>query len=380
MGGNIFFRKFNLSQINCVIMQINHSMIRLFNIMCVVVLFQVSAQSQTKNKENTDLPRVVILATGGTIAGSGESSVKAAYTAGKVPVDDLLNAVPQIHNYARISGEQIAQIGSQNMNIETWLKLSNRINEIFENNIADAVVVTHGTDTQEETAYFLELTVKSNKPVVLVGAMRPSTAMSQDGNRNLLDAVMVAASPNSKEVGVVVAMNEEVYTARDVTKTVTTNMSTFKSNNFGPIGLIYDGKVSYYYKSLRNPVDKFNIKGLTKLPQVEIIYGYADASSTIISASINEGVKGIVYAGVGNGNFSDKVGKELERASKNGIIVCRSARAGAGRVTLDNEVDDKVLGFIVADDLNPQKARILLMLALTKTSDRETLQEIFMKY
>ncbi|UUC47332.1 type II asparaginase [Flavobacterium cerinum] len=346
----------------------------------VLIVFQIQGQSKnTKNKE-IELPRIMILATGGTIAGSGESSSKAAYTAGQIPIDNLLNAVPQIHEMARIKGEQIAQIGSQDMNVETWLKLSNRINAIFENNEADGVVITHGTDTQEETAYFLSLTVKSDKPVVLVGAMRPATAMSQDGNRNLFDAVMVAAAPNSQGIGVVTAMNEEIYAARDVTKTVTTSTATFKSRNFGPIGLIYDGKVSYYYKSLRNPEQKFNIKGLKKLPQVEIIYGYADASPRAITATVEEGAKGIVYAGMGNGNFNAPVGKALENAVKKGVTVCRAARVGAGRVTLLNEVDDQALGFVVADDLSPQKARILLMLALTQTHDQKTIQDIFFKY
>ncbi|MTG98733.1 type II asparaginase [Myroides albus] len=346
------------------------------------VMFTFQIQAQTKATQSADAPqsRVIILATGGTIAGSGESSTKAAYTAGKVPVDDLLNAVPQIHDLAKVKGEQIAQIGSQDMNIETWLKLSERINEIFDNNEADGVVITHGTDTQEETAYFLELTVHSDKPVVLVGAMRPSTAMSQDGNRNLLDAVMVAASPNSQGIGVVTAMNEAVFAARDVTKTVTTNIATFQSRNFGPIGLIYDGKVSYYYKSLRSSAPKFNIKGLKKLPQVEIIYGYADASAITVKAVRDAKVDGIVYAGMGNGNFNAQVGAELEAAAKSGIAVCRAARAGAGRVTLFNEVDDQALGFVVADDLNPQKARILLMLALTRTKDANAIQDIFFKY
>lgn len=347
------------------------------------VLFVFQVQAQAKNKVKTDHttePRVIILATGGTIAGSGESSTKAAYTAGKVPIDNLLNAVPQMHDIAKIKGEQIAQIGSQDMNIETWLKLSNRINEIFEKNEADGVVVTHGTDTQEETAYFLELTVNSDKPVVLVGAMRPSTAMSQDGNRNLLDAVMVAASPSSKGVGVVTAMNEAVFAARDVTKTNTTNTGTFQSKNFGPIGLIYDGKVNYYYKTLRSPEKKFDIKGLTKLPQVEIIYGYADASPKAINAIIEEKIAGIIYAGMGNGNFNAPVGKALADASESGIIVCRAARTGAGRVTLHNEVDDEALGFIVADDLSPQKARILLMLALTQTKNKQSIQNMFFKY
>ncbi|MEC4113395.1 type II asparaginase [Myroides pelagicus] len=346
----------------------------------VMFTFQMQAETQKAYSDKGEKPRVIILATGGTIAGSGESSTKAAYTAGKVPVDDLLNAVPQIHDLADIKGEQIAQIGSQDMNIDTWLKLSQRINEIFDNNEAEGVVVTHGTDTQEETAYFLELTVNSDKPVVLVGAMRPSTAMSQDGNRNLLDAVMVAASPNSQGIGPVIAMNESVFAARDVTKTITTNIATFQSRNFGPIGLIYDGKVSYYYKSLRSSEAKFNVKGLKKLPQVEIIYGYADASAITVKALREAKVKGIVYAGMGNGNFNAQVGAELEAAAKSGIAVCRSARAGGGRVTLFNEVDDKALGFVVADDLNPQKARILLMLALTRTADANAIQDIFFKY
>lgn len=348
-----------------------------------ILLFMISAfvlPLKAQNKTQKTSPRIIILATGGTIAGSGESSTKAAYIAGKVPIDDLLNAVPQIHDYGKITGEQIAQIGSQDMNVVTWLKLSKRINEIFKNNEADAVVVTHGTDTQEETAYFLDLTVNSDKPVVLVGAMRPSTAMSQDGNRNLLDAVMVASSPKSQGKGVIVAMDEKIFDARDVTKTSTTNLETFKSRNFGPIGLIYDGKVNYYYKSLRNPSKKFDVTSLTSLPQVEIVYGYADASPASVTGIINSGVKGIVYAGMGNGNFGEPVGKALADASKKGILVCRSARAGSGRITLDNEVKDAEFGFVVSDDLSPQKARVLLMLALTTTSDREKMQQYFFEY
>ena len=346
----------------------------------LIVLFMslltVSIQAQSSQESK----RIIILATGGTIAGSGESATKAAYTAGKVPIDELLNAVPQIHNYGKITGVQIASIGSQDMNIVTWLKLSKRINEIFKNNEADAVVVTHGTDTQEETAYFLDLTVMYDKPVVLVGAMRPSTAMSQDGNRNLLDAVVVAASPESQTRGVIVAMDEKIFDARDVTKTSTTNLETFQSRNFGPLGLIYDGKVKYYYQSLRNPAKKFDVTKLNSLPQVEIVYGYADANANSVYCISNSGPKGIVYAGMGNGNFNAPVGKALAEASKKGIIVCRSARAGSGRVTLDNEVKDAELGFVVSDDLNPQKARVLLMLSLTETSDRAKIQQNFFEY
>lgn len=347
----------------------------------LLFLMSVAAlQIQAQTKPSKTSPRIIILATGGTIAGSGESSTKAAYTAGKVPIDDLLNAVPQIHDYGKITGEQIAQIGSQDMNVVTWLKLSKRINEIFKNNEADAVVVTHGTDTQEETAYFLDLTVMSDKPVVIVGAMRPSTAMSQDGNRNLLDAVMVAANPKTQGRGVIVAMDEKVFDARDVTKTSSTNLETFQSRNFGPIGLIYDGKVNYYYQSLRNPIKKFDVTKLTSLPQVEIVYGYADASPLTVTCLSNAPVKGLIYAGMGNGNFGEPVGKALAEASKKGILVCRSARAGSGRITLDNEVKDAELGFVVSDDLNPQKSRVLLMLSLTETSDRAKIQQNFFEY
>jgi L-asparaginase len=343
-----------------------------------LTLYFATLQAQDKVAKTS--PRVIILATGGTIAGSGESATKAAYTAGKVPIDELLSAVPQIHDLGKITGEQIASIGSQDMNVVTWLKLSKRINEIFKNNEADAVVVTHGTDTQEETAYFLDLTVMSDKPVVIVGAMRPSTAMSQDGNRNLLDAVMVAADSKSQGKGVIVAMDEKIFDARDVTKTSTTNLETFQSRNFGPIGLIYDGKVNYYYQSLKNPSKKFDVTKLSTLPQVEIVYGYADASPITVTCLASSGAKGLVYAGMGNGNFGEPVGKALAEASKKGITVCRAGRAGSGRITLDNEVKDAELGFVVADDLNPQKARVLLMLSLTETSDRAKVQQNFFEY
>ncbi|CAN1575034.1 AnsB L-asparaginase/archaeal Glu-tRNAGln amidotransferase subunit D [Flavobacteriaceae bacterium] len=349
----------------------------------IVLLFLVCftvLQIQAQDKITKTSPRIMILATGGTIAGSGESSTKSAYTAGKVPIDDLLNAVPQIHNYGKITGEQVASIGSQDMNVVTWLKLSNRINQIFKENLADAIVLTHGTDTQEETAYFLKLTVMYDKPVVVVGSMRPSTAMSQDGNRNLLDAVMVAANPKSQGKGVIVAMNEKIFDPRDVTKSSSTNLETFLSRNFGPIGLIYDGKVNYYYQSLKNPSKKFDVSKLTSLPQVEIVYGYADANPITVTGLLNASVKGLIYDGMGNGNFNAPVGKALAEASKNGILICRSNRTGSGRTTLENEVDDAGLGFVVADDLSAQKARVLLMLSLSETSDKNKIQQNFFEY
>lgn len=347
---------------------------------------EINAQS-VKPPVTSKLPRVIILTTGGTIAGKGKSATEAAYTAGMLKTHDLLSAVPEIQQKAEINDEVIANIGSQDMSIDIWLKLAKRINEIFEKKDADAVVITHGTDTQESTAYFLSLTVKYDHPVVLVGAMRPATAMSADGNRNLLDAVTVAADPQSQGRGVMVVMNELIFTARDVTKTSTSSTGAFQSRNFGPVGLLYDGKISYYYKPERKSGSKspFDITGRTTLPQVEIAYGYADASKDAVCAFIENKVAGIVYAGVGNGNINRANMHVLKEAAQKGILVCRAARVGSGRVTLHNEVNDAACRFIVADDLSPQKARILLMLALTKTEtdpklQLQNMQQLFFEY
>ncbi len=326
--------------------------------------------------------RVKILATGGTIAGSGAAADRAAYTAGALPIQQLLGAVPEIHKVAQVTGEQIASVGSQDMSIEIWLKLAKRINEIFKNNEADAVVITHGTDTQEETAYFLSLTVKFDRPVVITGSMRPATAISADGNKNLLDAVVVAAAPESQNRGVMVSFNEQLYSGRDVVKTHTTSLDAFHSPNHGPIGVVYDGKVNYYYTPdhKSNAATPFYVDKLTSLPKVDIVYMYADAGPTAIQAFANSRAQGIVIAGVGNGNFNKAFYDEVSKTVKKGITVCRSTRINAGRVLLHDEINDDELGTIVSDDLNPQKARILLMLALTQTHDRKKLQEYFFHY
>ncbi len=353
----------------------------LLNIFFMISFSSCKASHNTENPISTstqeEKPHITILATGGTIAGEGVSKTKAGYTAGQKPIEDLLNAVPEIHDIAKIDGEQIANIGSQDMNIETWLKLSRRINTIFENNEADGIVITHGTDTMEETAYFLSLTVSSNKPIVLVGAMRPATALSQDGNRNLLDAVIVAAAPESAKVGTIVVMDGKIFSARDIDKTNTISTSAFQSRNHGPMGTVFDGKVDYRYKPLRQPKHIFDVKDQETLPQVDILYGYADARPEAVGFSMKFGARGIIYAGVGNGNFSQDVQKALAEVVKEDIVVVRSSRIGSGKVTLNNEVDDEKYGFVVADDLNPQKARILLMLALTETHNSKEIQKLF---
>jgi L-asparaginase len=328
------------------------------------------------------LPRIIILATGGTIAGKGASADRAGYTAGKIPIEDLIGAIPQVKKVADISGEQISSIGSQDMTTEIWKKLAVRANEIFDKNEADGIVITHGTDTQEETAYFLDLLVSSDKPVVLTGSMRPATAISADGPKNLYDAITVAASPKSKGKGVMVSFNEGIFDGRDVMKMSTTKVNAFFSPNTGPIGQVYDGKVEFYQASMRevNVKTPFSVSLDTKLPRVDIVYMYADAPGDMIDMLVAKKVDGIVIAGVGNGNFNKAFMEAVKRAVAAGVVVCRASRAPSGRVVLEDEINDAELGTIVSDDLTPQKARILLMLGLTKTKDRKQLQKFFFTY
>jgi len=328
------------------------------------------------------LPRIKILATGGTIAGQGASADRSAYTAGQLPIKDLIAAVPGIDKVAEISGEQISNVGSQDMTVDIWIKLNKRINEIYKNNEADGIVITHGTDTQEETAYFLSLTVRYDKPVIITGSMRPATAISADGPKNLYDAVTLAASKQAAHSGVLLVFNEYIFTGRSAVKTSTTHLNAFTAPNNGPIGQVYDGKVILYETPVRkaNKNTPFDITGLTTLPEVAIVELYADAPATAINAYVASGVKGIVTGGLGNGNLNKVNSDAAASAVKKGIAVARASRVPSGRVTLFDETDDQKLGTIVTDDLIPQKARILLMLSLTQTSDSKKLQEYFFEY
>lgn len=327
-------------------------------------------------------PNITILATGGTIAGAGESSVKSSYSAGAVTVDKLLAAVPDINNMAVIKGEQISNIGSQEMNNKVWLKLAKRVNELLKKDDVDGVVITHGTDTMEATSYFLNLTVKSKKPIVFVGAMRSGSSMSADGPLNLYNAVSVATSEKSMDKGVLVVMNDEIHSSREVTKTNTSAVNAFDSVNTGKIGTVYYGNVNYYMTPTRkNTIDsEFDIEKIESLPRVDIVYGHANDTDAFVNAAVQAGAKGIIHAGMGNGNLFPLTQEALAKASKKGVIVARSSRVGTGRTNLHGEVDDEKYGFIATDNLNAQKARILLMLGLTKTNDKEKLQEMYFNY
>ena len=327
-------------------------------------------------------PNIHILATGGTIAGTGASATATNYTAGQVAIGTLLDAVPQLKEIAHVTGEQVVRIGSQDMNDEVWLTLANRINELLNQPETDGIVITHGTDTMEETAYFLNLTVKSDKPVVLVGAMRPSTALSADGPLNLYNAVVTASDKQSTGKGVLVVMNGSILGAESVSKMHTTGVETFQAPNAGALGYVLNSQVVYNQAPLKKHTTEsvFDVSGLKKLPKVGIVYSYSNIDADMVEPMLKNGYEGIVHAGVGNGNIHRNVFPVLEKARKQGIQVVRSSRITSGPTTLDNEVDDAHYEFIASQQLNPQKARILLMLALTKTRDWKEIQQYFLEY
>ena len=325
------------------------------------------------------LPNVAVYATGGTIAGQSAASDKTNYSAAKVGVDKLVQAVPELANIANVTSDQVAQIGSQDMSDAVWLTLAKKINA--ECGKKDGFVITHGTDTMEETAYFLNLVTKSDKPVILVGAMRPATAISADGPMNLLEAVRVASTPEAKGKGVMIVMNDEINGARDVTKTNTTNPATFKSPELGAMGYVSGNKVRFYKQSTKRHTtnSEFDVSKLDTLPRVDIIYSHVDDDRVMADAAVAAGAKGIIHAGTGNGSIANPTMEGLKDAVAKGVVVVRSARVPNGATTVSLPMWTKA-GFLESDTLNPQKSRLLLQLALTKTQDPKEIQRMFDQY
>lgn len=344
----------------------------------------------------TAKPRLEIIATGGTIAGAQASKVDYGYKAGAFNVNDLINAVPQLRDLADITGEQVVNIGSQDMNDTVWLKLAKRINARLASTDVDGIIVTHGTDTMEETSYFIDLVTPHEKPIVFTGSMRPATAIGADGPANLYNAATVAANPRARERGALVVLNDSIHRARDVTKTHTTNVETFRSLNRGPIGLAHTGKITWLERHDDNDSDpgaklaaartpaaapaRFIVDDLEALPRVDILYAHANMSTDLIDAAIKGGAKGIVIAGVGDGNMTQPAIDRLAEAARTGVVVVRSTRLPAGIVLRNNEVNDDKLGFVASGELTPAKARVLLQLALTTTKDPTKIQRMFLTY
>jgi L-asparaginase len=346
-----------------------------------VVIFGLAASAAQSRK-----PLVYVLSTGGTISGRGDSSTNLTdYRSGSVPGEQLVAGVPEIKAIADVHVEQVANVSSTDIGPSHWLMLAKRIDRIFKDDPGAAgVVITHGTNTLEETAYFLNLTVRHDRPVVLIGSMRPSTAISADGPINLLNGIRTAVAPDARGKGVLVVLNDEINAARDVTKTNTLRVETFRAPELGLLGYVDGDRVSFYRESTRRHTTKseFDVTNLQQLPAVQIVYSYAGAGTAPLDAAVASGAAGIVIAGTGNGLVSTEEQSVLQRVSAmDGTrrpIVVRSARVGNGRVTPRHTYD--AMNAIPADNLNPQKARVLLMLALTRTHDPKEIARMFSEY
>ena len=332
-------------------------------------------------------PRVRIVATGGTIAGIGPHRLDYMLypeSGKKLTISESLARIPEVEEIAEVQGEDFSSVGSTSVGPVEWIAMAQRINRIFrEDTGMSGVVVTHGTATLEETSYFLHLTVKSTKPVVLTGAMRPPSALSSDADINLLDAVRVSACADASGKGVLTVLNNEVQSAREVTKANTFRVETFRPNELGFLGYVdSDGEVVFYRSPTRKhtTATPFDVAGVEALPRVDIVYAYAGADGLLVDAVRRNRSDGLVLAGFGSGTYPPAVLEAGAQAVSDGIPVVMASRATAGRVVITPRGER--LGYIVCDNLPglPQKARILLMLALTLTRDRGEIQQMFREY
>ncbi|HSV36498.1 MAG TPA: type II asparaginase [Ramlibacter sp.] len=327
-------------------------------------------------------PNVVVLATGGTIAGAGASAANSAtYAAAKVPVDKLLAGLPELANVANVKGEQVFQIASESFTNDNLMKLGKRVSALVKQADVDGIVITHGTDTLEETAYFLNLVIRSDKPIVVVGSMRPGTALSADGALNLLNAVTVAASKDAAGKGVLVTMNDEIQSGRDVSKSVNIKTEAFKSQ-WGPLGMVVEG-TNYWFRApvkRHTAQSEFNIDEISALAPVEIVYGYGNVPRLAYESAGKSGVKALIHGGTGNGSVADRIVPALQELRSQGVQIIRSSRVSDGFVLRNAEQPDDKYDWVVAHDLKPQKARILAAVALTKATNSKELQRIFWQY
>ena len=331
---------------------------------------------------NGNRPAVAIVGTGGTIASKGAHPLELLNYIDRADIytaEELVAATPVLCEVADPVVIPFSAVASQDIEPTDWLRLVRCINEIDDDHI-HGVVVTHGTATLEETAWFLNLTVTNSRPVVVVGAQRPHTGLSTDAHLNLVNAARLATSAQARGLGVLVCLNDEVHAARDVTKTSTMRLSTFRTPDFGLLGQVDHDRVSIYRHVTRRtaPNTEFDVETIESLPRVDIVYAYAGADGTHIDACIDAGAQAIVVAGFAPGLVTQRMYSSLTRAAEQGIYIVQSSRAGSGRVTALKT--KHVAGTITADNLTPQKARILMMLALTRTQDRQEITRMFGEY
>jgi L-asparaginase len=334
----------------------------------VLVLLALSLCIQPAAAQ-TRRPPVVVIGTGGTIGSAG------GYWTGnptRVPIEQLVR-VPGIDSVASITSEQLWNVASSAIGPARWLELSRHVAELLRTRPELAgVVITHGTDTMEETAYFLDLTLPGDRPVIVTGAMRPSDMAGADGPANLTNAARAAVDPRARGRGTMVLMDDRLLAARDVTKTNSTRLDTFQAPERAPIAIVDADGLFYRGPSPGRSTPLFDITALRELPRVDVVYGYAGADSVVIDALVAAGAKGLVMAGVGRGGLTPAQNGALRRARAAGVAVVVGTRTGAGRVPVER--DDGMIG---AGDLNPQKARVLLMLALARTTDPREIARIF---
>ena len=332
-----------------------------------MLAFSLGATAQDK------LPLVKVVATGGTIANTPSGRLNAA---------EVAEAIPQLKQVARLEVEEVIRVGSSSITLENWLTLARRINEILSREPeVKGIVVTHGSNTVEETAYFLSLTIKSDKPVVLTAAQRQFTTLSSDSPKNFLQAVRVAASDDARGKGALVVVNDVINAARDVTKNITYRLETYNSRDLGVLGYVDEDRVTFYRAPLRQhtKATPFDITRLQKLPRVEIIYSSVDADGALIDAAVTQArAEGLVIAGFPTGSATPAMEQAMDRAAAKGVLVVMTNRGGTGRITDTRGKEQRPL--IFGDNLTPQKARILLMLALTTTKDLAEIQRIFQRY
>ncbi len=332
-------------------------------------------------KEGVFMKNIVIVATGGTIAGIGEKGKTVAYHAGEIEVKDILASIPTVNHIANISSIQLMNVDSNEMNVESWMLLANKLNELVKDDEIDGIVVTHGTDTIEETAYFLNLCVHTTKPIVMTGAMRPASATSADGPYNLYQAIALASNDEACSQGVMVLFSNTIYSGRDIQKVNNYKIDAFDQKSFGCLGYMQDEKVYFFSMTFKQHTfgSMFSGKTLTSLPKVAICYFYAGADSEILEY-LAKNHEGIVIAGSGNGNYSKEwMYKINECHEKYGTIFVRSSRVPLGIVFNDHVFDPHEL-CVAANTLSAQKARILLMLSLSESKDIKQIKEIFERY
>lgn len=342
----------------------------------------IFTDSKVQEGSMTYLPTIKIIATGGTIAGKASSSTATTeYQAGALDIEVILASLPDVHNIAKLEHDQLFKIDSVNMTTDRLLTLSKHVNKVLKDDHVDGVVITHGTDTLEETAYFLHLTIKSRKPVVVVGAIRPATTISADGPLNLYNGIIVACNRKTFGKGVLVVFGERIDSARFIRKINSSSVAPFKAIEQGCIGTIVGGAVYFYYKELQylhTSETIFDIHLLQDLPHVSIIYTHQGDQRYLYDAAVQAGAKGIVVATAGGNTVSEQAMDGMDNAVKQGVIIVRSTRLSSGIVSR-TKMDDQH-EYIAAEALNPQKSRILLMLALTKTNVIKEIQQFFHMY